>query len=100
MYNMIYCQKIMKARYEGWPVEPFINHLQAVGELEPVLLSLGVNPDDRVISIPDQSINLSLSSPSIPLVVLTVGNYMDFSVSRSYPASPYLGISYRGIHIS
>ena len=60
MYNMIYCQKIMKARYEGWPVETYKNHMQAVGELEPVLLSLGINPDDKVISIPDQSINLSL----------------------------------------
>ena len=60
MYNMIYCQKIVKSRYDGWPVEPYKNHMQAVGELEPVLISLGVNPDDKVISLPDHSINLSL----------------------------------------
>jgi len=60
IFNIIYCHKIMKARYEGWPVEPFVNHMQAVGEMEPVLVDMGIGPDDKVISMPDYSINYSL----------------------------------------
>ena len=60
VFNIIYCQKILKSRYVGRPVEAYVNHMKAVGELEPVLSALKIERDDKVISIPDHSINISL----------------------------------------
>ena len=60
VFNMFYCQKIVKARYDGWPVDPYINHMKAVGELEPILFDLGIGENDKIISMPDHSINVSL----------------------------------------
>lgn len=60
VYNVIECEEFLNKRYVGWMNRTYTEHLEAVGELEPVFESIGVLPDDKVISIPDKSINISL----------------------------------------
>lgn len=60
LFNMVECNRLLNSRYTGWKNRTYNEHLRAVGELEPVLLKLGIGIDDKVISIPDRSINISL----------------------------------------
>lgn len=48
------------ARYEGWMNEGFKLHLEALTEIEPYFVTWGIEPEAKVISIPDPSINASL----------------------------------------
>jgi len=59
-YNVYESEQLLAKRYTGWMNSHYKNYLEAVGELEPVLESIGVMPDDKVISIPDKSINITL----------------------------------------
>ena len=47
-------------RYTNWMNSWYLEKMEAVGGLEPLLRAHGVLPDDLVISIPDGSINVSL----------------------------------------
>lgn len=47
-------------RFDGWMNEWYVTNLKEVGELEPVLDSLNIGLEERVISIPDVSINATL----------------------------------------
>lgn len=49
-----------KARYEGWMNEGFKLHLEALTEIEPYFEKWEIMPEDKVISLPDYSINASL----------------------------------------
>jgi hypothetical protein len=49
-----------KARYEGWMNEGYKMHMEALTEIEPNFKEWNIKPDDKVISIPDLSINASL----------------------------------------
>lgn len=49
-----------KARYEGWMNEGYKRHMEALTEIEPKFKEWDIKPDDKVISIPDKSINASL----------------------------------------
>ncbi len=60
VYNIIECEKFLNKRYVGWMNSTYTEQLEAVGELEPVFESIGIKADDKVISIPDRSINISL----------------------------------------
>ena len=60
LFNMVKCNTLLNSRYVGWKNSAYLKHFKAVGELEPVLLKLGVKPNDKVISIPDGSINITL----------------------------------------
>lgn len=48
------------ARYEGWMNEGYTMHMEALTEIEPMFRQWGIHPDDKVISIPDFSVNASL----------------------------------------
>jgi len=49
-----------KARYEGWMNEGFKLHMEALTEIQPYFNLWKIQPEDKVISIPDNSINASL----------------------------------------
>lgn len=49
-----------KARYEGWMNEGYKTHMEALTEIGPKLKEWDIKPEDKVISIPDKSINASL----------------------------------------
>lgn len=49
-----------KARYEGWMNEGYKVHFEAITEIQPYFEKWNIDPDDKVISIPDYSINASL----------------------------------------
>jgi len=59
-YNVYSCRKELKNRYEGWMNGWFVNNIEAVGELDPLLNQLQIGKNDRVISIPDPSVVVSL----------------------------------------
>lgn len=59
-YNVVECEKNLNSRYKGWKNEHYLNHLKAIGELDPVFEEFKIVPYDKVISIPDNSINVSL----------------------------------------
>ncbi len=58
--NVIHCQNRINDHYKGWMNDWFKNNLEAVGELEPYLEKIGVQKDDKVISIPDYTMNATL----------------------------------------
>ncbi len=60
LFNTVKCNQLLNFRYSIWKNRNYIEHLKAVGELEPILNNLGIGLDDNVISIPDKSINISL----------------------------------------
>jgi hypothetical protein len=60
IYNVMETEEKLNKRYNGWMNDTYRNHLEALGELEPVFQEIGVMSDDKVISIPDKSINISL----------------------------------------
>jgi len=49
-----------KARYEGWMNEGFKLHMEALTEIQPYFEKWNIKAEDKVISIPDYSINASL----------------------------------------
>jgi hypothetical protein len=49
-----------KARYEGWMNEGYKLHMEALTEIQPFFHQWNIKAEDRVISIPDYSINSSL----------------------------------------
>lgn len=59
-YNAFECERVLNSRYTGWRNAHYIDHLKTVGELNNVFEDLGIDPYDKVISIPDISINVSL----------------------------------------
>ncbi len=54
------CKVRIDDRFQGSKNNPYKYRLEAVGELEPVLEELDIKLEDKVISIPDRSINSSL----------------------------------------
>jgi hypothetical protein len=60
VFNAYNFTERFKNRFRSWMNSLYTEHLQAVGELEPLLRENGVMPDDLVISIPDGTINGTL----------------------------------------
>lgn len=60
VFLVVHCQQRLNDRFHGWMNDWYTTKLKAVGELEPVLDRLGVEPDAKVISIPDYTINATL----------------------------------------
>jgi hypothetical protein len=60
IFNMVKCNTLLNSRYTGWKNSVYVDHFKAVGELDPVLKKLGIGLNDKVISIPDGSINITL----------------------------------------
>lgn len=59
-YNVITCKHRAEGRYIGWMNSPYENNYKALRSMEPLFDELGVGMDDKVISIPDPSINGTL----------------------------------------
>lgn len=49
-----------KARYEGWMNAGYKLHFDALTQIEPFFIKWNIKPEDKVISLPDYSINASL----------------------------------------
>lgn len=59
MFNAITCKKRVEGRYTGWMNAPYQNY-KALRTIEPLFNKLGIEEHDKVISIPDESINGTL----------------------------------------
>ena len=62
IHNIDFAKRRIDNRYshEGWPNKNWIENIQSFEEISPYLRSIGINNDDRVISLSDNSINISL----------------------------------------
>ena len=60
LLNVYLCQETNKERYDGWMNEWYNKNLKALSEIEPYFKKWNVGTDDKVISLPDYSINASL----------------------------------------
>jgi hypothetical protein len=60
MWNAIACRKHLNARYEGWMNETYNKHFKTLISIEPSFQKWGINQEDKVISIPDFTINTTL----------------------------------------
>jgi hypothetical protein len=60
VFNVVTCKIRVKKRYAGWMNEWYEDHLKPLTTIEPLLKDLGIAEDDKIISIPDPSINSSL----------------------------------------
>lgn len=62
IYNAAFAEKALKKRYSanGWQNHIYIETIKPFDDIRPYLDSIGINPDDKVICISDNSINVSL----------------------------------------
>lgn len=60
IYNVAYCSHNMYDRYHGMFVEYYNFYMKSFSTIEPYNRSLGISREDRVISLPDVTINGSL----------------------------------------
>jgi hypothetical protein len=79
LYNIIYCRDMLELRYFPkesrkylivdsqdlvgffrWFNWDYPQHYGALETIKPYLLSVGIKPEDKIISMPDQSINITL----------------------------------------
>jgi hypothetical protein len=60
VWNAITCREREFTRYEGWMNEMYNRNFKALIEIQPVFREWGVQKNDKVISIPDFTINGSL----------------------------------------
>ncbi len=62
VHNIDFARRRMNDRYnaEGWQNAEYIKHNKAFEEIKPYLATLGIQQADRVISLSDNSINITL----------------------------------------
>lgn len=60
VWNVVTCRQHLQIRYRGWMNAPYTKFHKALLDLEPVFQKLGIKKDDKVISLPDTSINSTL----------------------------------------
>jgi len=60
VWNVIASRQRLQIRYRDWMNEPFQNYHKALTEIEPFFSKLGIEKKDKVISLPDESINTTL----------------------------------------
>jgi hypothetical protein len=58
--GVMHAQKNMKTRYFGWMNHHHQTYFKALEDITPYLRSLGIERDDKVVSIPDASFNITL----------------------------------------
>lgn len=59
-WNVITCQERIHVRYNSWMNDMYIKQFASLKEIEPFFEQIGVKPEDKVISLPDYTINGSL----------------------------------------
>jgi len=62
IHNIDFCRRRMEGRFntDGWQNELYAKNLKPLEQITPLLDSLGINKNDRVICLSDNSINISL----------------------------------------
>lgn len=60
IFNVITCQTRIETRHQGWMNSMYEDRMKALVEIGPYFDELGITPEDKVISIPDYTINASL----------------------------------------
>jgi hypothetical protein len=62
VHNIDFARRRIEGRYsaKGWQNENYIENIQPFKEITPYLQSIGIKKDDRVISLSDNSINITL----------------------------------------
>ena len=60
IYQINYCSVRVNERYTGWRNEQHISYFKPLESITPYLRSLGIERKDKVISVPDGSINITL----------------------------------------
>lgn len=60
MWNIVSCRQQILVRYVGWMNETYHKHFKTLLRIEPSFEKWGIEQEDKVISIPDVSINTTL----------------------------------------
>ena len=60
LLNVNTCKKRIEDRHKGWMNDMYKNKMEALTEIEPYFQKLKIDKDDKVISLPDYTINASL----------------------------------------
>ncbi len=62
VHNIDFARRRIESRYgsKGWQNENYIENIHSFENISPYLRSIGIKKDDRVISLSDNSINISL----------------------------------------
>jgi len=60
IYNIIYCEKEIDSRYNGWRNDSYKQYFQGLSDLKPKLREIGISRLDTVIVMGDETINGSL----------------------------------------
>lgn len=60
VFNAVTCKHRASERYVGWMNGSYENNMKALISIQPLFMELGITENDKVISIPDPSINASL----------------------------------------
>jgi hypothetical protein len=62
IHNIDFARRRIEGRYDsnGWQNEYYIKYIQPIEHIKPYLRSIGIKKDDRVISLSDSSLNISL----------------------------------------
>ena len=82
LWNVHMCDKHVQLRYVGWMNETFHKNYKALIDIEPSFQKWGIKEDDKVISIPDVSINTTL-------YYMNRKGYSDFGSDFSKPETFY-----------
>ncbi len=60
IYNLGFTMDRMKERYSGWMNESYQAYMHRFENITPYLRSIGIGPEDKVLCLPDGSVNISL----------------------------------------
>lgn len=60
VWNVVTCQNKIEIRYSSWMNDMYKNQFHALSDIEPLFKEIGIGPEDKVISLPDFTINGSL----------------------------------------
>jgi hypothetical protein len=60
LVNIAYAAKVNEIRYNNWMNHHHQTYFKALEDITPYLRSLGIERDDKVVSIPDASFNITL----------------------------------------
>ena len=60
LYSSHHCKMQLEERHRGWMNDWYETRLKALTELEPVFNQLGIEKEDKIISIPDESVCATL----------------------------------------
>ena len=60
IHNLDFANRRMRDRYSGWMNENYTKYMHSFENISPYLRSIGIEKSDKVICLPDESLNISL----------------------------------------